>query len=46
MSAGTSTFIVLAAWAAPIVAGLILMRMYYHSPSTEELAKADEVPSN
>jgi hypothetical protein len=43
MSAGLSTFIVLLAWAAPIVIGLILMRMYYHSPTEAELVKADEV---
>lgn len=43
MSAGMSTFIVLAAWAAPIVGGLILMWVYYRSPTAEELAKADQV---
>jgi len=43
MSAGASTFIVLLAWAAPIVGGLILMRMYYRSPTAEELGKSDEV---
>jgi hypothetical protein len=43
MSAGTSTFIVLLAWAAPIVIGLILMGMYYRSPTAADLAKADEV---
>lgn len=43
MSAGTSTFIVLLVWAAPIVIGLILMQMYYRSPPAAELAIADEV---
>ncbi len=43
MSAGVSTFIVLLVWAAPIVGGLILMRIYYRSPPAEELAKYDEV---
>jgi hypothetical protein len=43
MSAGASTFIVLLAWAAPIVIGLILMGMYYRSPTAAELAKSDEM---
>ncbi|WP_156434025.1 hypothetical protein [Bradyrhizobium retamae] len=43
MSAGFSTFIVLAAWATPIVIGLMLMSAYYHSPTAEELAKSDEL---
>ncbi|MEH2535043.1 hypothetical protein V1277_005660 [Bradyrhizobium sp. AZCC 1588] len=43
MSAGMSTFIVLAAWATPIVIGLILMSMCYRSPTAAELAKSDEL---
>lgn len=43
MGAGLSTLIVTAAWAAPIVIALILMRLYYRSPSEEEIRKADEV---
>ncbi len=43
MSAGLSTFIVTAAWGLPIVVALIFMRIYYRSPTEEELRKADEV---
>jgi hypothetical protein len=43
MSAGLSTFIVLAAWATPIVIGLMLMSTCYRSPTAAELTKSDEV---
>lgn len=43
MSAGMSTFLVLLAWALPIVIALLFMAVYYSSPPPEELAKWDEV---
>lgn len=43
MGAGMSTFVVLLAWALPIGIALILMAMYYRSPSREELEKWDEL---
>jgi hypothetical protein len=41
MGAGMSTFVVLLAWALPIVIALILMATYYRSPPKEELDQWD-----
>lgn len=43
MGAGTSTFIVLLAWAAPIAIAVGLMAKYYRSPSPEELEQYDKM---
>jgi hypothetical protein len=43
MGAGASTFIVVLAWATPIIIALIFMAFTYRSPPPEELAQWDEV---
>jgi hypothetical protein len=43
MGAGMSTFIVLLAWALPIVIAVAMMAMYYRSPSREELEQYDRI---
>lgn len=43
MSPAMSTFMVVLAWAAPIVIALIFMIIYYRPPTEEELLKFDEL---
>ena len=43
VSAGMSTFAVTAIWALPIAIAVILMAIYYRSPSEEELRECDEM---
>jgi hypothetical protein len=43
MSAGMSTFLVTVVWALPIAIAVILMAIYYRSPSEHELRKYDQM---